>query len=148
MTDGNVVRSDAPGGLSRRTLVAGAAWSVPVVVGLSAVPAEAASVSVSLSNRNLELKPKGLNVHVGINNDNNTAANVTVTITLTAAGQASEQKVLVLSVPAHAYKDANVVFSPLPVGVTYYGSIKVTGAGVVPITTVTDPASLIVTQSG
>jgi hypothetical protein len=50
MTDGNVVRSDAPGGLSRRTLVAGAAWSVPVVVGLAALPAAAASTTDYVSS--------------------------------------------------------------------------------------------------
>ena len=55
MTDLNDVRDDSPSKLSRRRVVAGTAWAVPIVVGVGAAPAWAfssgAPVSVSVSGK-------------------------------------------------------------------------------------------------
>jgi hypothetical protein len=89
MTDGNVVRSDAPGGLSRRTLVAGAAWSVPVVVGLAAVPAYAASIGgIKIQNLAAWRQADGLlNGNFGIQLDWDAPAGaITATVTIAKGG--------------------------------------------------------------
>ena len=43
MTDLNDLRDDSPSKLSRRKVVAGTAWAVPIVMGVGAAPAMAAS---------------------------------------------------------------------------------------------------------
>ena len=48
MTDVAVARPET--GVSRRTLVAGAAWSIPVVIGAAAIPAVAASTPESFAS--------------------------------------------------------------------------------------------------
>lgn len=49
MTDLNDLRDDAPSKLSRRRVVAGTAWAVPIVMGVGAAPAWAVSTVVSVT---------------------------------------------------------------------------------------------------
>lgn len=134
---------------SRRTVLAGAAWSVPVIALAAAAPQAAASgKEFLLSNRDLALKPHGLKVHVGLNQltDGGTVVDANVTVTLVRGSQ-SIPKNVVISV---GWNGQQVVeFDDLEVGAEYYAYITVTAPGFQTISSVaTDPASRTVTPWG
>lgn len=135
---------------SRRTVVRTAAWSVPVLVGVTGAPIVSASTYVmSLSNANLEQIKNGLHVHVGLTNANInavTVATVIVTLTDTTTNVTTSHTIQLTMQPWGQYAGAYVEFPNLVVGHVYSGTIHATAPGFVTINSPTNPPTLVVSS--
>jgi hypothetical protein len=142
MTDTEFARPHARTGVARRTLVVGAAWSVPVVVGLAAVPAVAASsvnqIEWTTTTLSLSNVPSGIKVYLQaagvVNVQNPSPTTVVATVTVTNVGDPKDTTTKVFSgqpliVPAgwgQASNQEQLVIGDLRVDATY--AVTVTGA--------------------
>lgn len=128
------IGSEAPNGVSRRTVTKAMAWAVPVIAVSAAVPAYAASqINISLNGAGCKLPGnsnstyKGYAFAVTINNTSTVPVTITI-LTITLNGVSLGDSALVNLVPTPATIDPNPFV--LPPGVSFANAALLTeGAG-------------------